>query len=573
MTVIQERTFTYPANERGVMMFAQSALFNEDGSRKGHLIVTGVIGSGKSTFVQRYLEDAGLTPAGYMTIRHAGRKNHKMGFTHIPAGIQRETGLLTVRHHNGLTFPKDCFLLVEGEESRFDVDQFAQVAFPLLEAKGDVIVLDELGGIELLDDQIFNRVMQVLENETTPVIVVWKHDRSLEETLSHSYLPESDKAILRERRCAILGHDSMTCVMLESDGTITKELEEIPDEIVEGSQKRHLGLRFGVMGAVLFVLIIASFAIGWYAISPVTIIQYFWNQLWGTGKVFAEEITTVLINVRLPRIVLALLVGSGLSVAGHTFQGVFQNPMVSPDVLGASSGASFGAALAILSGFASTGITLVSFVFGLFSIILVLFIASFVKANKLLSFVLTGIVVSSLFSAGLSLIKFTADPTNQLPAITYWLMGSLNSARLQTLVFAAIPILLGVIVIFLLRWQLNLLALGEEAASTMGVRTRLIRTLMVVAATLITATSVSVSGVIGWIGLVVPHISRMMVGSDNRVSLPASALIGSSFLLFVDTIARRATTAGIPIGILTAFIGAPFFVFLIIREGRKGVTG
>jgi iron complex transport system permease protein len=246
--------------------------------------------------------------------------------------------------------------------------------------------------------------------------------------------------------------------------------------------------------------------------------------------------------------------------------------MVSPDVLGASSGASFGAALAILAGFASTGITLISFVFGLLSIILVLFIASFVKANKLLSLVLTGIVVSSLFSAGLSLIKYTADPTNQLPAITYWLMGSLNSARMKSLVFAAAPILLGIVVILLLRWQLNLLALGEEAASTMGVRTRLIRTIMVVAATLITATCVSVSGVIGWIGLVVPHISRMMVGSDNRVSLPASALIGASFLLFVDNIARRATTAGIPLGILTAFIGAPFFVFLILREGRKGVT-
>ncbi len=573
MAVFKEKTFMYPANERGAMMFAQSALFNEDGSKKDHLLVTGVIGSGKSTFVQRYLEDSGLKPSGYMTIRHTTRRAQKMGFSHIPAGIQRETGLLTVRHQNGSTFPTDCFLLVEGEDSRFDVEQFADKAFTLLDQPGDVIVLDELGGVELLDDRIFDRVTRMLENETTPVIIVWKHDRSLEETLSHSYLPDSEKTKLRERRYAILGHESLACVMLASDGSITKELEEIPDELIEGRKKKHLTLRFGIMGAILLALIIISFAVGWFQISPVTIIQYFWSQLWGTGKVFAEEITTVLINVRLPRIVLALLVGSGLSVAGHTFQGVFQNPMVSPDVLGASSGASFGAALAILSGFASTGITIVSFLFGLFSILLVLFIASFVRANKLLSLVLTGIVVSSLFSAGLSLIKFTADPTNQLPAITYWLMGSLNSARMQSLVFAAVPILFGIIVILLLRWQLNLLALGEEAASTMGVRTRLIRTIMVIAATLITATCVSVSGVIGWIGLVVPHISRMMVGSDNRVSLPASALIGSSFLLFVDNIARRATTAGIPLGILTAFIGAPFFIFLIIREGRKGVTG
>ena len=258
--------------------------------------------------------------------------------------------------------------------------------------------------------------MQLLENRETPVIIVWKHDQSLEESLSHSDLVDSEKVILNERRRAILSHESMTGIMLESDGTITKKLEEIPDELIKGRQKRHLAFRFGVMGAILIVLIIVSFAIGWYRISPVTIVQYFWSQLWGTGAVFAEEVTTVIVNVRLPRIILALLVGSGLSVAGHTFQGVFQNPMVSPDVLGASSGASFGAALAILAGFASTGTTIVSFLFGLLSIVLVLFIASFVRANRLLSLVLTGIVVSSLFSAGLSLIKFAADPTDRLPA-------------------------------------------------------------------------------------------------------------------------------------------------------------
>ncbi len=577
------KTFLYPANERGLMMFAQTALFGRGGAKTetkdsltttGHLLVTGAIGSGKSTFVQRYLEDASLNPAGYMTIRHINKKRQTRGFSHVAAGKQRDTGLLTVRHQNGSTFPDtDCFLLVEGEKRLFDIDHFVESALPLIERAGDVIVMDELGGDELLDNRVFDRVMQALDDTSRPLIIVWKHEKSLEQSLSRSNISDSDRALLKERRHAILTHASLTSVMLESDGTITRELEEMPDPLLKTGQKKHLGLRFGIMGAFLIVLIIISFAIGWYWISPITIIRFFWSQLFRTGEVFAEAITTVLVNVRPPRIALALLVGSGLSVAGHTFQGVFQNPMVSPDVLGASSGASFGAALAILAGFASTGITLMSFVFGLISIALVLFIASFVKANKLLSLVLTGIVVSSLFSAGLSLIKFTADPTNQLPAITYWLMGSLNSARLQTLSFAAPPILLGIVVILLLRWQLNLLALGEEAATTMGVRTRLIRMVMVVSATLVTATCVSVSGVIGWIGLVVPHISRMIVGSDNRVSLPASALIGASFLLFVDNIARRATTAGIPLGILTAFIGAPFFVFLILREGRKGVTG
>lgn len=573
MTALEEKTFMYPANERGLMVFAKSALFNEDGTIKGHLLVTGVIGSGKSTFVQRYLEDAALSPAGYMTIRHISKNGRKVGFSHVAAGTQKDTGLLTVRHQNGLTFPKDCFLLVEGGSSQFDIDQFSNKVFSLLKRQGDVVVLDELGGAELLDDKFYDRVIQLLGSKTTPLIIVWKNDQSLEHTLLRSDLTDSDKVRLYERRQAILSHVAVTSVLLENDGTITKELEEAPGELLEGNKKKRLSLRFGIMGAIFIFLVIISFAIGWYSINPVTIIRYFWSRLWATGELFQEEITTVLINVRLPRILLAILVGSGLSVAGHTFQGVFQNPMVSPDVLGASSGASFGAALAILLGFSSAGITITSFAFGLLSIILVLFISSLVRANKLLSLVLTGIVVSSLFSAGLSLIKYAADPTNQLPSITYWLMGSLNSARMKSLAFAAIPILLGIAIILLLRWQLNLLALGEEAAATMGVRTRLVRTLMVVSATLITATCVSVSGVIGWIGLVVPHISRMMVGSDNRVSLPASTIIGSSFLLFVDNIARRATTAGIPLGILTAFIGAPFFIFLIIREGRKGVTG
>ncbi len=570
----KENSFLYPANERGLIMLAQSSLFAENGTPKGHLLVTGVIGSGKSTFVQRYLEDASLKASGYMTIRHVNRREQKTGFLHVPAGKQRDTGLLTIRHSNGKAFPDEkCFLVSEGGDSRFDVELFTERAFPLLERHGDVIVMDELGGVELLDDRVFNRVMELLNDVSKPLIMVWKHETALEQTLTRMDITEDKKAVLRERRHAIMTHPAVTTVMLESDGTISRQLEEIPEPLLNSGQKKHLPLRFGVMGALLIALIIISFAIGWYFVSPVTIIRFFWSQLFRTGEVFEEAISTVLINVRPPRIALAVLVGSGLSVAGHTFQGVFQNPMVSPDVLGASSGASFGAALAILAGFASTGITLVSFLFGLISIALVLFIASFVKRNKLLSLVLTGIVVSSLFSAGLSLIKYTADPSNQLPAITYWLMGSLNSARLQTLGFAAPPILLGIFVILLLRWQLNLLALGEEAAATMGVHTRLIRMLMVVSATLITATSVSVSGVIGWIGLVVPHIARMIVGSDNRVSLPASALVGAGFLLFVDNIARRATTSGIPLGILTAFIGAPFFVFLILREGRKGMAG
>jgi iron complex transport system permease protein len=222
-----------------------------------------------------------------------------------------------------------------------------------------------------------------------------------------------------------------------------------------------------------------------------------------------------------------------------------------------------------LWGLHSSGITSFSFFFGLISIVLVLVLNSFVRGQKMLALILTGIVVGSLFSAGLSLIKLVADPTDQLPAITYWLMGSLNSAQVKQLAFAGPIILVALFVILLLRWQLNVLTVGEDAAATMGIHTRLLQLILIIAATLITATCVSVSGVIGWVGLVVPHIARMITGADNRYSLPASALIGSAFMIFVDDIARRATTSGIPLGILTAFIGAPFFIYLILRQGRR----
>jgi iron complex transport system permease protein len=417
----------------------------------------------------------------------------------------------------------------------------------------------------------------------------------LERSIGRSGLTGEEKDLLRLRRQEIFSHPSLTRIELENDsqsaahrkrtlwGSAAPQADRgsqapFPEDDKEGQSSpsadrgsRRMALRFAIMGGALLFILLASFAVGWYGISLSTIVRFFWSQIWGGGG-FPDEIHTVLINVRMPRILMGLLVGSGLSVAGHTFQGVFRNPMASPDVLGASSGAGFGAALAILWGLPASGITGFSFLFGLLSIGLVLLLTSFVRAQRVLALILTGIVVSSLFSAGLSLIKLAADPTNQLPAITYWLMGSLNASRLKDLTFAAPVILGGALIIFLLRWQLNVLAIGEEAATSMGVRIRLVRVALILAATLITAASVSVSGVIGWVGLVVPHIARMLTGSDNRYSLPASALIGSAFMILVDTIARRASTSGIPLGILTAFVGAPFFVYLILRQGRKDVA-
>ena len=615
--------FSYPTNEQELLSHVKSQL-----AEKRPILLTGAIGSGKSTFVQHLIDDLDIIPSGYMTIRHVDSEERRQGFAHVPAANRRGTGFLTVRHDDLAVFPEDdCFLIAGLNGRRFYLDRFYASVSTLLDSPGTLVVLDELGGDELLIDAFYKRVLDLLADPTRSLILVWKHDLSFERSIGRSDMTDQQKLLIRDRRDSIASHPSLAHVELvngsqsathrrrtswpgsalqtdsqepetpavltdqsldseHSDDEIISERSETRDKeqthaLAHGASdstkrrkrtRKRMSLRFTIMVGALLAIIIVSFAVGWYGISPGTIIKFFWSLIFPSGTVFPQEIHTVLINIRLPRIALGLLVGSGLAVAGHTFQGVFRNPMASPDVLGASSGAGFGAALAILWGYSATGITAMSFFFGLVSIGLVLVLTSFVRSQRTLSLILTGIVVGSLFSAGLSFIKFVADPTDQLPAITYWLMGSLNSSQLKQLTFAAPPILAGLLVIILLRWQLNVLMFGEEAASTMGVRTRLIRIVLIIAATLITATCVSVSGIIGWVGLVVPHIARMITGTDNRLSLPASALIGSGFLIFVDDIARRATTSGIPLGILTAFVGAPFFIFLILRQGRRDVA-
>lgn len=592
-TMVESASFAYPADEGQIFRFVRSCFGEKEGAERRPILLTGAIGSGKSTFVQHLIDDMGAVPAGYMTIRHIDADERRQCFTHVPAASQRGTGFLTVRHPEGDSFPEDrCFLIADSQGRRFDLDRFQGSVLPLIDRPGTLLVLDELGGDELLIDDFYRKILQLLEDRSRPVLLVWKHDASFERSVGRSSLPEVDKALLRERRLAIASHPALVQVELVNGGqtlaharrtrwgsaaspALPSAGEEVTPAQVEAVPApardlgRRLSLRFAVLLILLLTVITVSFAVGWYGISPGTILRFFWSQLFRTGESFATEIHTVLVNVRLPRIVLGLLVGSGLSVAGHTFQGVFQNPMASPDILGASSGAGFGAALAILWGLPSTGITVFSFFFGLLSIALVLLLTSLVRAQRVLALILTGIVVGSLFSAGLSFIKLVADPHDQLPAITYWLMGSLNSAQMKQLAFAGPLILGGLLLIFLLRWQLNVLMAGEEAAQAMGVRTRLLRVILILAATLVTATAVSVSGVIGWVGLVVPHMARMIMGTDNRYSLPASALLGSGFLILVDDVARRATTSGIPLGILTAFIGAPFFIYLILRQGRK----
>ena len=324
------------------------------------------------------------------------------------------------------------------------------------------------------------------------------------------------------------------------------------------------GAVIAALTALLLVSAAVSVCLGRYPISPREAAAIFFS----TGAADGVQ-QSLLLYDRLPRIVLALLVGGCLSAAGAAYQSVFCNPMAAPDILGASSGAGFGAALAILLGLGRSGVMGLAFLAGLGAVALVLHIGRRVRGKQGLGLILAGIMVSSLASSATSFLKLAADPAEKLPAITYWLMGSLNGRDWRELLPAAIPMALGLAGLLGLRWRVNLLTLDDAEARAMGVHVPRLRAAVVLCATLVTAASVSVSGMIGWVGLVIPHLTRRLVGSNEQYLLPASALLGASFLLWTDDLARLLFAAEIPVGILTALIGAPFFLFLMLGKGEQ----
>jgi len=271
-------------------------------------------------------------------------------------------------------------------------------------------------------------------------------------------------------------------------------------------------------------------------------------------------------NVRLPRIILAFLAGSALSCAGLLFQSLFRNPLATPDTLGVAGGSSFGAVLSILLGLSMIPMQLLSFGAGCLAVAMTI-LAAKGKDQSMNTIVLSGIIMGSLFSALVSLVKFTADQEQQLPSITYWLMGSLQSATYSSLVIGLIPILVSTIILILLRWRLNLLLLSEDESCSSGVNMPRLRMIAILCATMLTASSISMCGQVGWVGLIVPHMCRLLFGNDHRKLLPACISFGGAFLIIVDTLARSITASEIPISILTAIIGAPFFLFLIRKKG------
>lgn len=271
-------------------------------------------------------------------------------------------------------------------------------------------------------------------------------------------------------------------------------------------------------------------------------------------------------HVRLPRIVAALLIGASLSVAGATCQGMFRNPLVSPDILGVSAGAGLGASLALLLGYSLWWVQLLAFTGGLLTVALVYGISRLAtRVDPVLSLVLIGMALATLCGAGISLIKILADPYRQLPEITFWLLGSLAAISRHDVLLAAPWMLVGLLPLLLLRWRMNLLSLDDDDARALGIPLTRLRLIMVVAATLMTASAVAIAGIIGWLGLVVPHICRLLTGASYQRLLPLSAFIGGLLLLLTDTLARSISNTELPLGILTALIGAPFFLLLLLR--------
>lgn len=328
-------------------------------------------------------------------------------------------------------------------------------------------------------------------------------------------------------------------------------------------------IKFTILVVIFIVVFFGSFMLGRYPVSPPELMKIILSGIIDIPQSWPDAAENVIFQIRLPRVLAAAIIGAALSLAGVSYQGMFQNPMVSPDILGASSGAGFGAALAILLGAGYMGISVAAFLFGLAAVMLAYGVSRVSRINATLAMILAGMMIGSLFTSCTSFVKLVADTEQTLPAITYWLMGSLVSIKPQDVAFAIVPIIAGSVPLFLLKWRMNLLTVGEEEAQAMGINTRALRLVVIVCATLLTASSVAISGMIGWVGLVIPHFCRMIFGYDYRKIIPASALFGATFLMVVDNIARLATTAEIPLGILTSFVGAPIFVYLILKGGTS----
>ncbi|MBO5658707.1 MAG: iron ABC transporter permease [Duodenibacillus sp.] len=318
--------------------------------------------------------------------------------------------------------------------------------------------------------------------------------------------------------------------------------------------------------AVLVLTMLAALGMGSYQLSMLQVVQTI-DSLWHSVEGIDDTMRSVVLNVRLPRVILAVVAGAGLAVAGAAFQALFSNPLATPDTLGVATGAAFGAVLGILFGVEGFGIQLTSLAMGLAAVFLVYSVSRVRGSSSILMLILSGLVIAALFSALISLVKYAADPQDVLPSITFWMMGTLTGASLDTLSLGLPFIVLGSGLLYLLRWKLNALSLPEDEAKSLGIPLARLRLLVILSGTMITASVVSMCGLIGWVGLLIPHFARLVFGNNNVAVIPASLVLGSLFVLIADTIARCATEMEIPVSILTAVIGAPVFILLLRRSG------
>lgn len=312
----------------------------------------------------------------------------------------------------------------------------------------------------------------------------------------------------------------------------------------------------------LILLAIISLCFGNYQIPMSHLYDAILSQFTGQPLVSPIE-SNIIFSLRLPRMLAAVGIGAALAISGTAYQSIFQNPLVSPDLLGVSNGAAVGAALAILLGLHSLGTQVLAFIVGLAAVMLSVLIPRLMGRLTNLTLVLAGVVVSGLMQAILGLLKYMADPDSQLQNIVYWQLGSLSKVTVNSFMSVLPMLILGMLVLFIMRWRLTVLGLGDAAAQSMGINVTTERRIVVLCATVLTAASVCLSGTIGWIGLVVPHMARMLVGPNTRYSLPLSGLIGAIFLLIVDTLARTLSAGEIPLSILTGFIGTPIFIYIL----------
>ena len=320
---------------------------------------------------------------------------------------------------------------------------------------------------------------------------------------------------------------------------------------------------------VVLILVCAALAIlaGRYGVSPRQMVGAISARI-GGGIYPDRKADSVVFNLRLPRITVAVLIGSGMAVSGAAFQSLFSNPLATPDTLGVASGTCVGAVVALLLGWGMSGVQLTALVAGLVTVAITTAVARRRDGGTdVVTLVLAGVIVSAMADAVLSMLKLTADPTSKLPEITYWLMGSLAGASWSQIALAAPFIVIGSGGIVVLRWRLNVLALSEDEARAAGVDVRSLRITLIVCATVVTASVISLCGQVGWIGLIVPHAARMLTGSDNRYLIPVCLLLGASIMIFIDTAARTITASEVPVSVVTAIVGAPFFITLLRRTG------